>query len=238
MELRFLGRGAAFHPSEGNTAAFLTENSRMLLVDCGETVFETLLRLDLLRDVKELSVAVSHLHSDHCGSLGSLAAYCHYRLGFPLTVLLPDKAHGTYIEDLKCLLRLYGALKHCVLLPARDLKPFKGFSSLCYVPTVHSPGMECFSLVFETPGGGVFYSADTCSTLGLEAFLKDHPSPEALYMEASDREYPNSVHLSLRQLGEAIAPELRPRTFLMHLNRSACAGEGEAMGFRAVTRIG
>ena len=39
MKLNFLGRGAAFNPKEGNTAAFIKEGDRLLLIDCGESVF-------------------------------------------------------------------------------------------------------------------------------------------------------------------------------------------------------
>ena len=42
MELHFLGRGAAFYVEAGNTSAYLREGSRLLLLDCGESVFADL----------------------------------------------------------------------------------------------------------------------------------------------------------------------------------------------------
>ena len=39
MELKFLGRGAAFNPKEGNTSAWFIENNELFLIDCGESVY-------------------------------------------------------------------------------------------------------------------------------------------------------------------------------------------------------
>lgn len=48
MLLHFLGRGAAFYTAEGNTSAYLKENSRTLLIDCGEQVFGKILERRIL----------------------------------------------------------------------------------------------------------------------------------------------------------------------------------------------
>ena len=39
MELKFIGRGAAFNPKEGSDSAFFVDNNRLFLIDCGESVF-------------------------------------------------------------------------------------------------------------------------------------------------------------------------------------------------------
>ena len=58
MELHFLGRGAAFYVEAGNTSAYLREGSRLLLLDCGESVFADLLRRDVLSGVTDIAVAL------------------------------------------------------------------------------------------------------------------------------------------------------------------------------------
>ena len=92
MELHFLGRGAAFYVEAGNTSAYLREGSRLLLLDCGESVFADLLRRGVLSGVTDITVALSHLHSDHCGSLGSLCHYCFYMLHIIPKLVLPEDA--------------------------------------------------------------------------------------------------------------------------------------------------
>ena len=233
MDLHFLGCGAAFQPAMGNTAAYWAEGERLLLLDCGETVFGRLLRTGALRGVKEVYVAVSHLHSDHCGSLGSLALYCRYVLGAPLKLLVPDREG--YIDSLRSLMTLYGvSSQDYALIRSRALPGFAAFTDLRYVPTEHAPGMECFSFVLETPEGGVFYSADTCTTEQLKAFISAHDHIHRIYMETTLDENPHGVHLSLSKLAAVLPPPLRGITYLMHLNSADCRAAGEKLGFKTV----
>ena len=105
--LTFLGRGAAFHPGQGNTAAYLREGDRMLLLDCGETVFARLMKTGALNGLREIYIAVSHLHSDHCGSLGSLVLYCRSVLNARTAVLIPP-GEEAYAASLRSLLSIFG----------------------------------------------------------------------------------------------------------------------------------
>ena len=71
MELKFLGRGAAFNPKEGNNSAYFIENNQLFLIDCGENIFERLVENGLLESVESINLMITHTHSDHVGSLGS-----------------------------------------------------------------------------------------------------------------------------------------------------------------------
>ena len=75
MELKFLGRGSAFNVKEGNTSAYYKKDNILLLIDCGTTVFKSILDQHLLDNVKEVNVLITHLHDDHVGSLSSLIRY-------------------------------------------------------------------------------------------------------------------------------------------------------------------
>ena len=107
MELTFLGRGAAFNPAEKNTSAYVREGEKLLLLDCGESVFAELMRRNVFDGVKEMWIAVSHMHSDHCGSLGSLTLYCAEILGFKARILLPA-GDERFEKELRQLIRLFG----------------------------------------------------------------------------------------------------------------------------------
>ena len=78
--LKFLGRGSMFNVKEGNTSAFWKDvtGKHMILIDCGCTVFREIDRLDLLEGVQDLSILITHTHSDHIGSLSDLIHYCRY----------------------------------------------------------------------------------------------------------------------------------------------------------------
>ena len=80
MDLIFTGRGAAFNVLEGNTNAYFIENETLFLLDCGEGMFAHLKTHNILNKIKEVYVYISHTHSDHCGSLGTLGLYCQFVL--------------------------------------------------------------------------------------------------------------------------------------------------------------
>lgn len=236
MKLTFLGRGAAFNPLEGNTAAYWREGRRLLLLDCGETVFRELIRGRLLDEAEDIYIAVSHLHSDHCGSLGSTVLYCAEKLGRPACIICPaDDAR--YRAEVGQLLSLFGARPDTyTFVPDTDVTGFSGFSAVRYVPCVHAPGMNCYSFAFETPAGGVFYTADTAEDEGIRAFLQSHPGFEAIYAETVNAPR-NPVHLPLAALAEAVPSELRRRVWIMHLNGAGCAEAAEALGFRVAEKL-
>ena len=227
MELHFLGRGAAFYVEAGNTSAYLREGSRLLLLDCGESVFADLLRRGALSGVTDITVALSHLHSDHCGSLGSLCHYCFYMLHIVPKLVLP--ADAAYRADVATLLRLFGVQENAfAFVEDGGALGFSSFRSFRYVPTRHSDGMRCFSFIFETENGGVFFSSDTCTTETLAAFIQSHPDFERAYMDSTDADYPGNIHLPI---GQVVPAEKRGRVYMMHLNRAACAEAGRTFGF-------
>src|SRR5574344_116865 len=80
-QLQFLGTGSAFNTKLGNTSAYLLNNdkSAMLLFDCGETVFSKLKPiLEKNKNISELTICITHSHSDHIGSLPTLLYYLYY----------------------------------------------------------------------------------------------------------------------------------------------------------------
>ncbi len=232
--LHFLGCGAAFNPSLGSTAAYVREGDRLLLLDCGESVFERLLRGHVLDGVRELNIALSHLHSDHCGSLGSTVLYARFSLHAEVRLLMPP-GEETYAASVRTLLGFYGVPEDAwrMMVPA-GLKPFQAVRSLRYVRTDHDPRMICFSFELETPAGGIFYSADTRTTAQMEAFIASHSRIAAIYMEMAETDTPGSIHLPLARLQAALPKELRGKTFLMHLASSRCEDLAREAGFSVV----
>ena len=106
MEFKFLGRGSAFNLSEGNTSAYFYSNGELFLIDCGESIFKRIVDSYLLDNIKAVNVLITHTHSDHVGSLGSLILYCFYNLNIKINIILPSK--HKYLSDLEDLLRIFG----------------------------------------------------------------------------------------------------------------------------------
>ena len=68
--LNFIGTGSAFNYHLGNNSAYIKRNSSMLLIDCGGTVFHSLVKSNLLQDISSLYVAVTHMHRSYWLSWG------------------------------------------------------------------------------------------------------------------------------------------------------------------------
>ena len=234
MELHFLGRGAAFNPLEKSTSAYVKEGDRLLLLDCGESVFAELIRRGLLQSAKEVWIAVSHLHSDHSGSLGSVTLYCTEILKFKAKLLLPT-GDERYERELHQLLNLFGVSDSLVdYVPETALTGFSAFSSFRFCRTKHAPQMVCYSFAFDTPEGGVYYTADSAVADGIAAFIASHPDYERIYAETIDAPS-HPVHLPLHVLAELIPEGQRGKVSMMHLNGANAEASARALGFDVVT---
>ena len=233
MPLRFLGRGAAFNTKEGSNAAFLLSGKSLFLIDCGESVFAKLQALHLLDGLESIHIAVTHLHTDHVGSLSSLMHYCRYILHIRPQLIVPE--HTEYAGQLDMLLTVTGCDRAFYdVVTDTDYLGGAAVHSVRYVRTEHSPNMISFSLVLESDEGSIFYSGDTCTAAPAKAFICGHPDFAAVYMDATELDYPGNVHLSLTKLAEAFPEALRARVHLMHFNADSCIEKGRALGFGIV----
>lgn len=233
MELIFLGRGAAFNAEEGNTSAYFIEEEKLFLIDCGESVFKTLKENNILSSIKEVYVLISHLHCDHCGSLGTLGLYCKYVLQTKMHFIVPH--HEEYKEQLRMLMHLYGNNYTYEFIYDDEIDGvFKTFDSVRYDLTKHYDEQICFSFVFETKEGAIFFSADTKTLDNLKNFISKYPVIDKIYMEATDLRMHDDVHLNIEDMFEAIPKHLHNRVFMMHLRSESCKNKVIELGLKIV----
>ena len=109
MDLTFLGRGSAFNPKEGNTSAYFIDNNELFLIDCGESVFSELITNNILDNISKINLMITHTHSDHIGSLGTLISYSNKLLNIKPNIIISDNL--LYLDDLKLLLKIVGIKK-------------------------------------------------------------------------------------------------------------------------------
>jgi len=246
MDLKFIGRGAAFNTKEGNTNAYFIEGDRLFLIDCGEMAFSKLQALGVLAGVKEVYVVVSHTHCDHAGSLGSLGLYCQFILRTKLKIIVPTVKNPEdvpYIESLRTLMTIFGNTENAYEFVNEEEVDgvFEAFSSVRYELTKHDHMITGYSFTFETPEGGVFYSADTSVTDNLMNFLNTHDVIDKVYMEATDLDVPDDIHLNIDRMIEALAPamtdELRSKIYMMHLRGDSVIDRIHEAGFGIVETV-
>lgn len=211
MELKFLGKGSAFNNNLLNTSAYFIKGTSLYLIDCGETVFSELMNKGILnKKIKHIYVYITHTHSDHSGSLGTLASYAYYVMNNPITLILPDDKK--YIKSIDKLMELFGCAKK---YKKKKATKFKKINSE-YRETKHSPILTCFSIIFRESDKTIFYSGDTSETRILEELIEKENVDKA-YMDVCMSDYPDNIHLYYKKL-ENIKLD-KSKIFGMHLNK-------------------
>lgn len=88
FKLKPLGFGSAFNSQEyGNNSWYFIEDKEVFMIDCGSTVFNTF-RAKGLDEYKKINIIITHMHTDHVGSLGTLIEWMYYVKGVRVNVLV------------------------------------------------------------------------------------------------------------------------------------------------------
>ena len=235
MELKFIGRGAAFNPKEGSNSAFFVDNNRLFLIDCGESVFCQLFEHKFLDKFSEINILITHTHSDHIGSLGSLILYVYYRLQKKANIIVP--ANGKQIKDsIKNIAYAFGCDDNMFELVDDynyDNK-YMEFSSVRLLKTVHQKEMDCYGILFNTKDGVVYYSGDTNELTNVEKLLQNDEKIDKLYMEVTTANYLGNCHLYIGFLNDLIPQKLKHKVYCMHLTSDDCIQKAKEFGFNVV----
>lgn len=232
MELKFLSRGSAFNVKEGNTSAYIKQDDMLLLIDCGESIFQRILEKNLLDDVKEVNVLITHLHSDHCGSLSSLIMYCFYCKGIKPNVYFKD------ILNISNLLELTGA-KQGILWSELSLKYMEDKHNLCIVPSKVSHTKEFNSYGYHIEDikttETILYSGDTD---GIDDIFLNYDYLKwkniKVYHDTCLADYEGNVHTSLRKLCDLVPKGYRNIFYCMHLDCDELIEKAKNEGFNVV----
>ena len=230
MDLKFLGRGSAFNPKEGNNSAYFIDRE-LFLIDCGESVFERLYDNSLLN--YNINLLITHTHSDHIGSIGSLVMYCYYVLNKPLNIVVPR--HDKYIDSIDKILSCFGCtndMYNFVFDNSFD-NLYNSFQSVRYVKTKHCDNLECFSILFNTRNGVIYYSGDTFDTSIIKNIV-DNEKIDKLYIDTTSIDSPSNVHLYIGILKDIIQSKFKNKVYCMHINSDECIEMAKDIGFNVV----
>lgn len=156
MKITFLGVSGAL--SEGHNSNMLidTVDNRTLLFDAGITLKQSL--KDANRSVSDIdAVYISHLHSDHCGSMEWLGYYSHFMMSKRIILYI----HESMVSDLWSMLRPG--------MEKMDGKPMRSLDDYFRVEAIKDddgfefgmrPYVICFKTVrqdhVETPNGNMY----------------------------------------------------------------------------------
>jgi ribonuclease BN (tRNA processing enzyme) len=226
--LNFIGTGSAFNYHLGNNSAYIKRNSSMLLIDCGGTVFHSLVKSNLLQDISSLYVAVTHMHPDHIGSLGDIIFYTYYSLQFKTRLIYPD------LPSLKALLDAMGVTEDFYeFLPINNISGVKvNDITVKYLVQNHTDTLKSFAYILELDNRKIYYSGDA-KTIP-DTILQQLYSNEIdyLYQDTCSYEGNDIPHLSLNKLSQSIPTDLRHKVYCMHLDEAFDIKEAQSLGFK------
>lgn len=220
--LNFIGIGSCFNTEFGNNAAYHFDSKKksLLLMDCGESIFERIRKLKLLEKAEDINILITHMHTDHVGSLPSLIFFCQFARGIKPTIVYPEK------EVLEQFLTIAGnePKTYQLVQPAECEK-----IQIEAIKQQHSKFISAYGYVLELGGKKVYYSGDT-KTIDqsiMQAF-KDGEFDE-FYQDVSRYETP--AHMNIETLSRIFDEEERKRITCMHFDDEITRQKAESLGF-------
>ncbi|SFS52730.1 MBL fold metallo-hydrolase [Marininema halotolerans] len=234
--LNFIGYGSAFNTNLGNNSAYIKEDNKLFLIDCGSNTFDRLKRSGLLNDVERIYVLLTHTHPDHVGSLGDLIFYGYYLIGqlaVPnVTVLAP------YDIEIKQLLKMMGVGENTYTLvqfnKSSDIPDESLHIKVNSIEVEHVKELKCFGYEIEYTGKLIYYSGD--SNMIPKDILNrlNNREFDIFYQDTCQADYEGNVHLSLRRLDELVNHNVRDIVYCMHLDNGFDKKEAQNLGFNVV----
>lgn len=233
MELLFLGRGSAFNTSEGNTSAYFIDKNELFLIDCGESIFERIMDERLLSDIDCVNVMITHTHSDHVGSIGSLIMYCYYVIKKDVNIII--SRDSLYKDDIVDLIRIFGCTSDMYkIVCEEEYSDYDMFSSIKFVKTNHVSQISSYGILFNTDNGYVYYSGDTSDLNNVSDLINSDLDIDKIYVDTTSSDVVNNVHVFIGNLNELVPKSLKKRVYCMHVNDKKCIDMALDFGFNVV----
>lgn len=227
--LKFLGTGSCFNTKAGNNSAYFIHNignkKRLVLFDCGETVFAKIQEIGLLNGIDEVFVLITHLHSDHVGSLSSLIFYLNYVLNIKPVVCFPHNSIILYLD-------LVGV--------SRDFYVYVNIGNIYYyiqaINQNHSKNISSFGYLFKLDSNLIYYSGDSkdISPVILDMFRAPNCNITEFYQDVT--RYVNDAHMNINDLVDLFPKEERKRITLMHFDDKELESVAKKYGFRVARK--
>ena len=216
MRISFIGIGSAWNIWENNTSAFIKKCNKMILIDCGETIAREIIKKDLLSDINDLYILISHTHSDHVGSLGTLLFYSKYKKNIKNNIVLPDDIE--FNTNFREYLRLVYITSEVEYVNAETLINEFDLTMFQFLRANHVKSIPCYCFVLQDSENLIYYSADNNNLEYIKKYIR-YPNAQ-IYTEICDNPRLQEEHLLLEKLENAVEEGEKRKISLMHINET------------------
>ena len=225
--LKFIGNGSCFNTTFGNNSAYYIDEEKqsLLLIDCGESIFERIKKQKILEKVKDIYILITHMHTDHIGSLSSLLFVCEYRKGIIPTVIDPEKS--TMSQFLSLVGNEPQAYK---LITPSECEEYR----IHEINQEHSGFINAYGYVLRIGDRCIYYSGDTKTIPQsiIESFRNG--KIDEFYQDVS--RYDTPAHMNIETLSRLFHKDERNKITCMHFDDDITKNKAECLGFN-ISRI-
>ena len=198
--LTFLGNDSGF--GEHNNSAYIEDNNKLIIIDCGFTVFEQLKNKFDFNKYSNIEIIITHLHNDHAGSLSQIILYLWFIYNKKVTIYSKCERIRDYLE-------ITGTPKESYEIKNES-------ENITFIKTKHVQYLDAYGFKLKVKDKNIIYTGDTNT---LNPFLPhiENEKIDELYVDVSRF---GGAHLKIDDIVEKLAKIKKSGTLvdLMHLD--------------------
>lgn len=198
--LTFLGKDSGF--GEHNNSAYIEDNNKLIIIDCGFTVFEQLKNKFDFNKYSNIEIIITHLHNDHAGSLSQIILYLWFIYNKKVTIYSKCERIRDYLE-------ITGTPKESYEIKNES-------ENITFIKTNHVQHLDAYGFKLKVKDKNIIYTGDTNT---LNPFLPhiENEKIDELYVDVSKF---GGAHLKIDDIVEKLAKINKSGTLvdLMHLD--------------------
>ena len=198
--LTFLGKDSGF--GKHNNSAYIEDNNKLIIIDCGFTVFEQLKNKFDFNKYSNIEIIITHLHNDHAGSLSQIILYLWFIYNKKVTIYSKCERIRDYLE-------ITGTPKESYEIKNES-------ENITFIKTNHVQHLDAYGFKLKVKDKNIVYTGDTNTLNPFLPYIENEKIDE-LYVDVSRF---GGAHLKIDDIVEELAKINKSGTLvdLMHLD--------------------